>query len=412
MEPNKVGRQITSYKERDHEKKYSISDMQLEHFNAMCQMKRTGDLYDFERAVKAFEYSLQGAKDDIYRQEIMVYMVEYEKLLEKVDKQDADLWFFDKKAESLCALSYRYNRGEIKYREVIDDSDIVREIALKMLNGIGQNVFITGAPGSGKSWSTGSLGEKVTRITGGKFSPYHVGFSLQHFMSIYNNIDLTPPGSCIALEEAGVNMNSKNAMSLMNKTFANVFQTLRHRKLLIILNAPDLSFLDKTPRKLLHWWFKTDKVNKKTEHVHLDPRVVEVNQQDGEIIYSWPRFDKTDCINELLISKPSKAFIDIYEPMQAEYKLKLARESEKTINELGDNKTLTEQELEYVNKRVDGTLQGDLMKEYRYSRDKATRIERQAREMGFIIPDNRGRNLRNAGLSAKQDSIISNGVQE
>jgi hypothetical protein len=140
-------------------------------------------------------------------------------------------------------------------------------------------------------------------------------------MQGFNDIENTPPGSILIYDEAGVTWGARDAMSEANKLFGQLMQIMRHRQICLIMTAPDLSFLDVQGRKMLHWWFETVKLDKRSGICNIKPHTVEIQQQSGQILYPFPKFENgTEVINSLQVLKPSDELTSAYEINTKTYK--------------------------------------------------------------------------------------------
>jgi len=242
-------------------KSLSWDDIWFTNLLKLGDSRRAGDIPGFKHALRFFETTLTAKKDGLFEEQVT--HIEYKHEFEDLEESN----FLDLKADSLVSLLDRVTLKLEDITEYSDNSHVLREITTRIKNGIGQNIMTTGMPGSGKSWSCLTVAEEITESTGAKFDPeVHIVFTLDEFWKLYNDKTLCPPGSVIIFEEVGVNVSSKDFMSKANKLFGNVFQTMRYRGIAVILNTPSLGFLDKTPRSLLHRWFKTEKLNSKKQY--------------------------------------------------------------------------------------------------------------------------------------------------
>lgn len=321
--------QLQNYKERDKSVVLNYADV---HFHALLKLfdlRCDEDLIKFERGVTAMDIVMSGFKDDKFFSNIMILdnqrqsMIEEDQLtIEQINK-----WYFDEKAMLLTALIKRANKEKPRIREFVTQSELVKELARKTMTGTGQNIFITGKPGSGKSHSSLAIAYHYCKITGVKFSTKNVVFTPEEFIRIYNNPELTPEGSFLIFDDAGLTYSNRDWNKEENKLFSKLLQIIRHRQIMVIFTAPDLSFIDLTGRKLLHWWMETDKLDKQSGICFLSPKTVEVQQSTGNIFYPYPVFDHCQ-MSELRITRLPKSVIDEYEEMAKNFKDQIARETE------------------------------------------------------------------------------------
>ena len=374
---------IQSKQYNTEDSKLSWDDVWFMHLNKVGEARRDGNVNGIRCALRFFESSLAHKIDAIYEEELdyINYKCKLNGTLETS--------FYDLKCDALVKLLGRVTYKVEDLTETSNNSEVIKELISKMQGGIGQNLMITGSPGSGKSWACLTIAEKITSKTGALFDPKaHVVFTLEEFWKLYNNKELCPPGSVIIFEEVGVNVNSKAGMTKENRTFGAVFQTMRYRGIAVILNTPALGFLDKTPRSLLHWWLETKSLNKKDGYCEIKPKMVEVDQQKGDLFFPYPRLRDNQRITRLRIYKADNEIIEKYEKSAKEYKDKLGIELQKEI--FSDSKTeLSTLELEYIERRKGGELQKTILQDFNWNKVKGSKLEKKIKALGVELPENR-----------------------
>lgn len=198
---------------------------------------------------------------------------------------------------------------------------------------------VTGPTGAGKSWLTGSIGEKISKITGVPFNAKeHTIFSLKELLDLINDKDVAtklPPGSFLHFDEPQVSTNSRDWQSESNKILNTLTSTFRNMRLIIFFATPYLEFIDKQSRILFHSEIEVKSYDKTTNLTLCKPRLLEWNgrQQDfyrkrlviryndpKKSVFSWY------YLQEWEVNKPSKAWIDTYEAMKLRFTQKLNRE--------------------------------------------------------------------------------------
>lgn len=355
------------------EEKLSWADLQYYALTKIFASRHEGRIGEFKSGVTALEMILQGHKDDLYARDTQLIEHQREVIRSKEGSEVADIWAYDEKMKALSELLYRVNRGTKRIRQRLKGSNFVKELASKLLDGTGQNAFITGKPGSGKSYTGVAIALEVTKLTKVPFSMKHLVFSPQEFLDVYNDEELTPPGSVIIYDETGVTFNSKDTYDEKNKLFAKLLQTIRHRAILVIFTAPDLSNIALDGRKLLHWWLKTESIQKKEGICVIKPYTVEVNQRDGKILFPYPVYDGeqlTVLDVEVIPDKVSEA----YEERAKQYKDDLALSTEIEYGLMQDNKV--ERLKEYAKLRAKGWSIKDACKEMKIHRNTGTQLEK------------------------------------
>jgi DNA polymerase III delta prime subunit len=373
---------MQSYKDAKDKDSINWGELHFLAIDRMARAKMGKDHEAFIDSVDALELLLIGFKDHDYDKEMRRAEVMMQKQISKVGHQRATLNYYDAKARAISSLVARVRTSKPKVLEYVGQDRITQEIAYKLLNGVGQNLFITGKTGSGKSYSAIALAKAVTSITASEhpnaeFSvKKHIAFTPHEFIRIYNDENLTPPGSAIIFDEAGVTLAARDAATRGNKIFSKLMQIIRHRRIFVIMTAPDLGFIDKSARKMLHWWLETHKIDRTLERCHVKPHVIEVNQREGDILYPYPRFDGQQ-IGELVIDKIDAATAAEYEAVAAAYKNQVAAMTESSlIQEQANNKDYNPLRDEFVKLRQNGLTVFESMKKVGISSATAAKYNR------------------------------------
>lgn len=310
------------------------------HFHAMLELfhaRASGEKDRYEKAVAGLEILMAGFFDEDYLADMKLLEKRCDKMMQQLPHQQVFNLKTDEKASILSRLVYRCNQGRTRQKESVENSLIIKEIAKNIANGIGQNVVITGPLGSGKSESAIKIAQEVGKLTGHNWSVDDIVFTPLDFVKRYNNKDLTPKGSDIIFDEIGITHNARTNQSKANIEFNKIFQVLRHRELLCIFTLPDLSIIDITARKLMHWWFKTDYIDKKKGLCFMTPQVVEVVQRTGEILYPFPVFNGNQ-MSEFRVTQINDETRTAYKKLASKYKDDVGLDVEKQLSLLTTDK--------------------------------------------------------------------------
>jgi hypothetical protein len=309
------------------ESKLSWEDVYFSVVLEMMKARNNSDTQAFTASVDSLDILTEPFKDDAFYLDNEEYLKRYDDVLNVGDLSLSDndlLLLAREKAAILMRLVGRFNSGEVSVVESANDTRVISALISKLERGTGQNVVFTGSPGSGKSWASLALGEKCSLKMGKVFTiKNNVAFESRTFMKLINDIENVPPGSSIVFEELGVNLSSKSHMTRLNKLLSAVFQTVRERGILCIMNAPDLGMFEKDVRKLLHFWFETDKLLHKQQQCWTKPHMVELYQQNGDIFYPYPRFGTNEVVKRVIWSPPSKELQKEYLKAEAIFKKQL-----------------------------------------------------------------------------------------
>lgn len=196
--------------------------------------------------------------------------------------------------------------------------------------------FISGKTGSGKSWSSLSIGEQLDS----EFNIKRVVFSGIELMDLINSGELKK-GSAIVFEEAGVEMSNKNWQSVTNKMLNYLMQTFRHRNFILIMNSPYMDFVDASTRKLFHAEMRTMGINEKTKECKLKPNLIDYNPRTQKFYY--PRLkvltkDGSVPITFWNVYKPSDELLEAYEKKKREFTDALNKRIYDELNEANKKK--------------------------------------------------------------------------
>lgn len=184
--------------------------------------------------------------------------------------------------------------------------------------------FISGQTGSGKSWSSLSIGESLDS----DFNISHVVFRGIELMDLINSGKLHP-GSVIVFEEAGIEMNARNWQSVTNKMLNFLLQTFRHRNFILLFNSPYMDFVDASTRRLFHAEFQTQGIDFKQEKTILKPQLIQYNSRIQKFYYKRLRVRTKGVvvpINIWRINKPSDSLIKAYEEKKRLFTNRLNKE--------------------------------------------------------------------------------------
>jgi len=402
--------------------KISFADIQYIIMQKLFDLRTQDDISGFQRGVTALEQTLEGIKDDIYLQDLNNLENEAQLIFDNFGQAQRDTYYFDKKHGILSALINRFNAGMLKVREYLDQSELVRMIASEMNSGIGQIVFISGPQGSGKSWSAVALAQSVLQKTGVPFSIKNVVFDSHEFFKAYNNKERTPEKSYLLFEEIGVNASSKDSLSKTNKILMKVSQTIRYRKLLLILTAPDISFVDKTLRKQLHFMLETEKMDRHNGYCYLKPFRVKNIQRTGDLHYVYLKNNDGNQVTQVRIGKLNKQTADAYEKRQIKYKDTLAQEAELELQAIKEkqitskNVPITQRAnfIEYDLLRNKGLGQKDAYERVGLSRPTARKYDklREARKKEQLLGNDNKKEAHLELNSKKEAQLGGNIVKE
>jgi len=123
------------------------------------------------------------------------------------------------------------------------------------------------------------------------------------------------PGQFIVWEEVGVNLNSREAMTKMNKDMSYVLQTMRFKQNGLIMTVPDASYLDKSARLLIKNVFETQKILSTYKLCLVKPYIYDRRTISGEVYHHFPVItigQKRITINQFAVHKPNDELLKAY----------------------------------------------------------------------------------------------------
>jgi len=190
----------------------------------------------------------------------------------------------------------------------------IAELKNAINRGMGRNMLVLGEPGSGKSWACLRLAEALD-FNG--FTMDKVAFSAKDFLL---KVSQAKKGDVIIYEEVGVNIASRQWWKHTGQN--SLLQTVRYKNLFIIMNCPNLDFVDKQVQKLIHYTFKMMVLNQKYGFSIMRPMRLET---DGQFSFTKKRYPMVDgvLLTQLKMNKPSIKLRHAYEKKAREYKEKL-----------------------------------------------------------------------------------------
>jgi hypothetical protein len=197
-------------------------------------------------------------------------------------------------------------------------------------------LLVTGAPGTGKSYFCMALGRIITRL---KFNINNMYFSSRNFMKDLEKIN---KGDVIVLEECGVNFSSRKWQSEGNIALGMVLQTIRFKNFGIILNLPNIMFLDVQGRNLLHYHCQMQSINYKTNMSYASIKKIEVDEDKGKIYRKFPRFsinEQVFTMKLLGLPKPNENLITQYEERKKIFSTELNNKLNENLDKMDSKDT-------------------------------------------------------------------------
>ncbi len=167
-----------------------------------------------------------------------------------------------------------------------------------------------------------------------KFPVENICFGVGQTMNILSLGELKK-GSILIVEEAGVNLGSRNWQSKVSKMFNFVLQSFRSMNIGIFFNLPYLSMLDSQARHLLHYYAESSGIDFEKKVNKCKPFFLQVAQGTGKIYRHYPKVKidgKTTKVQRFNYSLPSQYLIDAYEDKKAKYLKDMIKEYADKVN--------------------------------------------------------------------------------
>ena len=217
-----------------------------------------------------------------------------------------------------------------KYPELSNEDNLfaLKHILNRINDGKNAIVLTVGVTGSGKSWVNLRMAELLMVIQGKIFDTANrTFFKLKTFLA-YTNLKDVSPGDVSVSEELGVSMGSRQWQK--NVDYSQLLQTFRDLGLVSFLNVPFKTMIDKHARLLSH--FQIEMMGRKASQNVIKMFILQHNpsaSSESKTTYrkylrvlktnEWG-FRKMKPIKKLYWNKPSKDVLDIYLPMQSQFK--------------------------------------------------------------------------------------------
>lgn len=169
-----------------------------------------------------------------------------------------------------------------------------------------------GEPGSGKSWSSLSIANMISP----NFSVEDVVMDPLEFLKKIKDKKWSQ-GDCVIFDEAGVGINAKKYLTVVNRAVADILETFRRRNIGVIFTCPSRANLDKDARRLLHSLLWTRKIDYQKQigavkwyRLDYNPNMDKIYKHKFKIRGNTTLPQKIDRI---WIQKPPKELIKDYE---------------------------------------------------------------------------------------------------
>ena len=138
-------------------------------------------------------------------------------------------------------------------------------------------------PGAGKSWSALAAGwlldRKVDDIP--RFDFKNVAFSAERFADLVKQKHKR--GTCIILDDAGIALYSREAMTQTVRDVSKIFQSVRYKNLCILLTLPSFAMLDANVRRLVDAYIEVIDIDRHAKETVCKFHWLDANPHSGKI---------------------------------------------------------------------------------------------------------------------------------
>jgi len=235
-----------------------------------------------------------------------------------------------------------------------------------------------GETGSGKSYAMLSLAEGVSKINETDFDINKVIFEPKEFTNLIRKgeREKLKEGTVLIWDEAGVGLGSNFWYTLLNKSLGLILQTFRSKNIILLFTVPNLSFIDASARRLMHFIFEMDGINYNAGQSYVKPLRIEVNNRTGDLYYKY-LIDKDNVkISSLVLDLPSPGLITDYEKKKKLFQNNMFADVDEVVKKLDRLKGIkpTQEEIKIYETYKLGKTQEEIADEYGFYRMKVTRI--------------------------------------
>jgi len=244
-----------------------------------------------------------------------------------------------------------------KYDSIPEAEAIIYYILSLWRRGLLVVIKVYGSPGSGKSYACRRIMEKLSmKIYGKDVSGMHC--VVDSLLGILDFIKQKNPLRFLTIEEVANIFPSRRAMSTENVIGSKIFDTLRKKGIIVLLNYPINKSVDGHIEALCNLSIETLALNKKEEVCICKPMRLQVNYSSGKVYHHRLKDDKGHVVDRCIFRLPKAEDNAEYEKYKDSfldelYKregLKVKKKIEKEDKQLGISpkpvRALTERELQ------------------------------------------------------------------
>jgi len=183
-------------------------------------------------------------------------------------------------------------------------------------------IAIVGETGSGKSYAALSLARAIDK----DFGVNKIIFTYTDLIKVAEERRFRK-GSCVVFDEVSAEaLQARDFMSKKNKNLSALLQTFRNLNYIVIFTSPDMSYIDKQARRLMHLVMVTSHINYESEYCSLKIYMLSINRVSGKVYYKFPTwvYEGTPySVEYISLPKPPEPIITVYERKKRKFQKRL-----------------------------------------------------------------------------------------
>lgn len=245
-------------------------------------------------------------------------------------------------------------------------------------------MIVVGDTGSGKSYAALRLAELLDP----NFDVTRIAFRGHSFLNLLRS-DM-PKGSVIIFDEGGVEWQSRNFMSFLNKALSYALQTVRFKNHIIILTVPDISFIDAQGRRLVHLILQTTGISRKNNLCFLKPFRVATSLTQKKKYFVYPTIKDKDAgrikLRRLAVHLPTVKLRHRYEKAKLAFTDKLYAETHDQLVGTQNPVTLSDNERTVFEACRLGIEPKEIATKLGLTRQRVYNLKLNIKNKGIVLP--------------------------
>ncbi len=210
-------------------------------------------------------------------------------------------------------------RKEIDLKNIPESKAILDNVESRYRKGLMNVLHIIGLPGTGKSWACIRLGEIISERLHGenRMTANRIVDNLLDLLKVIRAVK--GPGEIVIIEEAGVLFGSRRAMSSENVDAGKIFDTLRKKRMIVLMNNPISKDLDNRLVRLSSMAIQTLSLNKSKGICTIKALKLQTNPDTGKTYRHRLKDRGGHDIHRCWLGKPNEETTTEYEAMKDKF---------------------------------------------------------------------------------------------